>query len=228
MPKNKGSFRRPPRSAMLPLRITARMGSPVVGDFTLPIDGVLYYHAMRERYGPQILTGCGQDHSLQVTGVSLPILRHEEHGPGWYYAASFAQWPVFAQGSTHWNKRIPLDKLDYLAEQRGRIDVKSARYKAYHMPVWYRHAPCIVWYTVAEPEWLFRMLGFCTHLGKKTDQGWGEVMEWSVDEVASDWSVRDSSGRLMRAIPSPEGRMLHGFRPSYWLPKNQATCLVPE
>lgn len=149
-----------------------------------------------------------------------------EHGPNWYYACSWAQWPTFAQGMTHWNKRVDLEELAYLEPQRGRIDTKAGRYKAYHMPIWYRHAPIVQWYIVGEPEWIQRMLGFCTHIGKKTEMGWGEVSGWMVEQWHADWSVRDGRGRLMRAIPSTSGP-LRGFRPSYWLPKNQSHCIVP-
>ena len=39
-----------------PLKITAYLQCAVVTDETLPIDGVLYYYAMRQEYGVQDAT----------------------------------------------------------------------------------------------------------------------------------------------------------------------------
>jgi CRISPR type IV-associated protein Csf3 len=69
------------------------------------------------------------------------------------------------------------------------------------------------------------LLRFTTHLGKKTAQGWGAVRAWRIDPIPEDWSVH-RDGRLMRAIPATAGQ-LTGFRPSYWLRKNQTFCALP-
>lgn len=106
------------------------------------------------------------------------------------------------------------------------MDVASGRYKGYHMPVYYRHAQAVDWYVVGHRESISALLWHATALGKKTAQGWGAVTRWEVEPAVEDWSVHGPSGRLMRAIPR-EGGMLHGFRPSYWAPRNQAPCALP-
>jgi CRISPR type IV-associated protein Csf3 len=225
---NKGTFHRLPNSAFEPLRITAALQTPVISDAHLPIDAVLYYTAMRERYGCQEYTEAGQDHSVRVPGVQLPLRRVDGHGPDWYYAASFARWSGLAEGQDHWNKRVD-ESLCHLIDfggRRGRIDIASAEYKSYHMPIYYRHALQVHWYAVGHAESIRSLLRFSGHLGKKTSQGWGSVLDWRVEPWPDDWSLRGASGELMRAIPSNEG-VLTGFRPSYWLPKNQRRCLLP-
>jgi CRISPR type IV-associated protein Csf3 len=214
---------------MQPLRITAELQSPVLDDGTLPIDAILYYTAMREKYGPETVTVSGPDHPEKVTAVSLPLARCEEHGPLWYYAASFAQWPeVRTQGSDYWNKRacdLPLtDVLDF-GKKRGNVVDSRGRYKAYHMPIWYIHAHSVSWYVVGHRESIEALLRHHTNIGKKSSQGWGAVSRWTVEPMADDWSVR-RDGKLARAIPAEHG-VLTGFRPSYWMPKNQTVCEMP-
>jgi hypothetical protein len=221
-------YGRLPRDRFQPLRITAWLQSPIITDGTLPIDAVLYFVAHRATCPEQVMTISGALREGR-SGASLPLARKEEHGPGWYYAASFAEWPEsLAEGSDHWNCRID-ESLCYLIDfrgRRGKIDIASAAYKSYHMPVYYRHALFARWYVVGEPVAIRNLLRFAPALGKKTSQGWGSVLRWEVETWQEDWSVRREDGKLMRAVPK-EGGILAGYRPSYWSPRNQAPCEMP-
>lgn len=223
-------YNRPKASAYTPLRIRAYLRCGVVGDSTLPIDAVLYYAEHRHALGPQMLTISGGENMPKTySGCVLPIMRVNEDGPLWYYAASFAQWPEHTEGKDHWNARIDTQYLDLVdfGKRKARVDVGSGEYKSYHMPVFYRHAAYIDWYVRGLKPEIEARLAHMTHLGKKTSQGWGRVARWAVEDWPEDWSVRGPMGRLMRAIPASSG-VLTGFRPSYWLPKNQGLCEMPE
>lgn len=210
-----------------PVRIRAYLRCGVISDPFLPLDGVVAYAARRRKFGFPDVSLPGQ--SLLPEGEMLPNLPFDHVGhPGrdWFYACSFAQWPKgVAEGQDHWNKRLD-QSLVYLVDFQGRsqkINIGEARWKAYHMPVFYRHARQVDWYALATPDKLRRLLTFCTHLGKKTSQGWGAVTEWQVEPWPADWSVRDDAGKLMRAIPAERG-ILCGVRPSYWNPRHQFRC----
>lgn len=222
-------YRRLPRSAFRPLKITAKLQTPVISDPFLPIDSVLYYQVHRDEFGAQEVTYPGSsDPRYEMSCQALPLARCEEHGPNWYYAASFAQWPeVFADGTEHWNKRFDASLADLVdfGERKARVDIGSGPYKAYHMPVYYRHALEVWWYVLGHRESIERLLSCCTHLGKKVSQGWGAVLKWTVEDIPEDWSVW-KDGKLMRALPSDDGPLM-GFRPSYWLRKNQTSCRLP-
>jgi hypothetical protein len=238
-----------------PLKITAWLQCGVVSDAYLPIDAVLYYQAYRDAYGPEVVTLPGANQSgvghvplmLQRRGLPYHGFRYADGGPlyrgqdagrwvvttaetPWYYAASFAQWEgAVAEGQDHWNKRFDqrlADLVDFDGK-RGKVIVESGMYKAYHMPVWYRHAPAVSWYVVGDVIWVREMLSTLTHIGKKGAQGWGAVLRWGVAPHAHDWSVYGQYGQLMRAVPAEQGVHI-GFRPSYWMAKNQTTCQVPE
>lgn len=209
-----------------PLKITAHLRCGVVSDATLPIDAILLYSAARERWGGQDLTQPGAGMVQAEHGNLLPVKR--VHGIQWYYHASFAQWPeTIAEGQDHWNKRIDMSLVELLDDARRRIDVSGGRYRAYHMPLFYRHALCVWWYVCGDAAGIARLLSMTTHLGKKYAQGWGRVVRWTVEPVAADWSIYGHGGQLMRAIPSERGTLYTGYRPSYWDAHNQAMCLVP-
>lgn len=212
-----------------PLRITATPQCGIISDAYLPLDAVLYYQVMRERLGEQTVTIPGQSYGGPVDHA-LPLKQLNSHTRQWFYAASFAQWPEHAtEGTDYWNKRMDLSLID-LVDWRGRkprLEVSAGRYKAYHMPVYYRHALSVTWYVVGDKAELERLLRFVTHLGKKGTQGWGSILRWAVESVPYDWSVRSTTGKLMRAVPDPESPTVYGLRPSYWLPKHQFPCQLP-
>lgn len=214
-----------------PMKVTAYLQCPVISDAYLPIDGILHYQANRDVNGVQEITLPGEDYHPKGTKQTHMWLKVVNGGtPQWHYAASFAQWEgAVAEGQDHWNKRFD-QSLAHLIDfqgRRGKVIVEQGAYKAYHMPVWYRHALEVTWYLVGDLGWVQRMLSTVTHLGKKTAQGWGAVLRWEVEPWPHDWSVWGPASQLMRAVPSDKGIRI-GLRPSYWLPRNQMICEVPE
>lgn len=215
-----------------PLRIRAYLQTPVIADRFLPLDGVLAYIARRRKFGFPEVSLPGQ--SLLPEAETLPSLPIDHIGhpsPSWHYACSFAQWPEHAvEGSDHWNKRLDLP-LAYLIDFKGRtqrVVISQDAYKAYHVPVFYRHALYVDWYAMATADKLKRLLAFATHLGKKTSQGWGAVLRWEVETWHADWSVRNDDGQLMRAIPTnDQNAPVIGVRPSYWNQRHQFPCVLP-
>jgi len=213
------------------LKVTAFLQCGVIADWTLPLDGVLFYYQMRATYGPQDSTIPGaSDVAIKGQIKHMPLKIMNVHQPDWYYACSFAQWPAaVAEGQDHWNKRFDASLADLVdfGGQRGKVIIEQGRYRAYHMPVFYRHAISVAWFLLGNSTKIARLLSMVTNIGKKVDQGWGRVLRWQIEPWRHDWSIYDSNGRLMRAIPDPRGAVLAGYRPSYWNPKNQALCLMP-
>lgn len=204
------------------LKIAARLQTPVVGEHTLPLDSILFYCAMRDRYGVEVATG------EEVAPVELPLLKRNEQSPWWYYAASFAQWPEsYCENTDYWHKRFDLGLAHLIQDKKTKIKVDAFQYKAYRMPQFARHALHVDWYCVGDRREIERLLLLAQFIGKKSSQGCGAVLEWQVVPFADDWSERDSAGRLMRALPAEDGPLL-GIRPSYYDNANQTTCLWRE
>lgn len=220
-------------SQYVPLNITAHLECGAVCDTFLPIDGILKYQILRERHGAQDVTVPGvelhsTDESSKWEQQGMPLLKVGKHvSRWWYYAASFAVWPDHvADGTDHWVKKFDSRLIDLLESKTPkRLDVGRGRYRAYHMPVFYRATSHVDWYVVGDRVRIESLLSTVTHIGKKTAQGWGAVSRWTVEPHAEDWSCwRD--GKPMRAIPASEG-VLYGVRPSYWSPANQTACILP-
>ena len=124
--------------------------------------------------------------------VTLPIKKGGPKNEAWFYHCSFAQWPEHTvEDQAFYVKRFDLNHSGLIDRKTKRIDTSRGQYKAYHVNVYYRHAEYVEWYCIGVPEKLVQMLRFCTHIGKKTAQGWGSVKEWEVKEISipvwCDW-----------------------------------------
>jgi CRISPR type IV-associated protein Csf3 len=218
-----------------PLRVRAHLRSGVVADKFLPLDGILYYQFFRDKYGHQIITTPG---SSSVDGdVCLPIAVENEGSENWYYKCSWAQWSDDYEGQEHWNKRFDsaLSDIVDFGKRRGKVIVEQGKFKAYHMPIFYRASRWIDWYMVGDVDGVNFLLSTLTNIGKKASQGWGRVYQWEVSEMEDDLSIFHN-GRLMRGIPIDDvdkNFVLHhhvanyGIRPSYWLRENRRKLAVP-
>lgn len=229
------SQRRARLASYVPLRITASLRCGVISDGLLPIDGALYAAAHRLALGaktaslPRASAQEGDGLASHLPIKRIPIAKMEGHWtPDFYYAASVAQWPArVADGLEHWTKKLDSRYVELMEHQRARVPTSGGTYRAYRMPVAYRHALSACWYVVGEPTEIRRLLSRVTHLGKKTAQGWGAVIDWQVEPWAEDWSVTGPDGRLMRPVPEPGG-LLYGVVPPSWLPRHQVPCRLPE
>lgn len=224
------------------LKVTAQFRSSVVCDQFFPLDGLLWYQAHRLALGPEQATlpggNPGGDRKMH-----MPLKMIHPGEEDWYFACSWAQphpWWI-QEGTDHWNKRFNsafVELLDF-GKRRGKVIIEQGKYKAYHMPVFYRVAKSVHWYCVGDKAEIEALLSTFTHIGKKTSQGWGRVT-WTVESWHSDWSVW-RNGKLMRGVPQPDALALikehgkfvpfdivnYGLRPSYYRRENQRILAVP-
>lgn len=225
------------------LRITARLRNSIVCDRWIPLDGILYYHCYRDKYGPPESLHSGSD--FATNPIELPLQRipfgkmdwydGREMADGFYYACSWAQpqpWWV-AEGRDSWNKKFDTQyagMIDFRG-RRGVVPIMGGPYKVKHMPVFYYVANEITWYCVGRAAEIETLLKVITHLGKFAGQGWGRVMEWGVDVIENDWSV-SKNGQLVRGVPLPHAvgdfqMSNYGIRPPYFVAANQMEVAIP-
>jgi CRISPR type IV-associated protein Csf3 len=225
-----------------PLVVEARLGSPYVGDPTAPLDGILLYAAMSDLYSGELPAWePGQTAEYDPAIVPLQVVNP---GPDWFYACSFAQWGAYTEDVDHWNKRFDMPQVDFLSDKTRKLEIGSGPYKAYYQQIYYRHALSLWWCCVGDQDRIGELLKPMDHIGKKTSQGWGHVIEWRITWSDHDYSLFDANGYAMRAIPSiyyyplldTEGFKSvpininfagRGFRPPYWAKENQGKCIVP-
>jgi len=217
-----------------PVRIIARLGTPVAGDPTLPLDALLWSISLGTAFDTHAnVPGHAPDYDPAMTP-----LRIVNDGPEWFYACSFAQWGPYCEGMDHWNKRLDEEFAALTAVDR--VDTGAGRAKAYHSAIAYRHALHIVWFASGDRTLIERMLRApkAAFIGKKGAQGWGRVLRWQVDAWPEDWSLFGRDGLPMRPIPfdwyraqkqfrldTPIGR--RAYRPPYYASRNVGTVVYP-
>lgn len=224
-----------------PLHVTAWLSTNVVSDEYLPLDGIIRDAAMFHHFGFKSfsLPG-GEIENPNLPPRAMPLDKRVR-GNIYYYACSFAYpqpWWI-TEGIDHWNKRFDfnLSSLIDFNGKRGTVNVQSARYRAYHMPIYYRVTRKIEWFCFGEKDLIGKYLALVTHIGKKRSQGWGRVARWEVNDCQEDWSEM-KNGKPMRALPANSFPEEHQFkvrhyavRPPYYtvghFKPNQMLCVVP-
>jgi len=219
-----------------PLRVRAHLRTGVVAGRWLPLDAILLYQASRDQLGDQTMTTPGGNR--EPDGIRMPLRVIHPGQQDWYYACSWAQpqpwWQAEAQD--HWNKRfdVSLAHLVNFDKRRGKVIIEKGRYKAYHMPIFYRIAAAVGWYCLGDLATIEYLLSTVSHIGKKRSQGWGRVIAWTVEPWPHDWSVR-RNGHLTRGVPARDARpderhhvTFYGLRPAYYRRSNQMLVALPD
>jgi len=212
------------------IRVRAYLQTSVVSDKFLPLDGILFYHFIRENFGAEEYTLARESNEKIYSGLKLPILpcgmRNKDDA--WFYACSFAQFPEDTiESSYDYSKRFDFQHAEYIQDKKAVVDIQRGKYKNYHITEYTRNAVYVDWFLNADKEKIENLLKFCTHIGKKTSQGMGAVLRWEVEEWHSDWSIRGENNKLMRAVPNEKSPYIYGLRPSYWHPRHQYKCIIP-
>lgn len=214
-----------------PLKIRAYLASPVLTDGYCPIDGALYYHFIRRKYGVKHRSTPLSSEMKEYGGEQLPILKKQPKSESWFYSASFAQWHQAANyGKTMSTRRFDIEgamKYVDFGKTTGQVEIKKGPFKNYYFEDITISSFFADWYLMADKKEILWLLPFIHHIGKKAS---GQVAKWEVSEFHSDWSVRGyEDNRLMRAVPiHKENTPIYGIRPSYWHPKHQVRVVLPK
>ncbi len=212
------------------LRIRAYPRGGIISDQYLPLDGVLYYHLVRNKFGEQIISKPNESTVKEFGGLVLPLKKTGSPDDGtWFYNCSFAQWADdVVEDNTFKVKQMDFVRHQSFLKTDKKVNVGGGKYKPYHIRIYYRHASFVEWYCIGNPVQIAELLRFCTHIGKNAGDGWGEVARWELKDWPEDWSVRGNGRKLMRAVPSRKSTFLYGLRPSYWEPRHIFPCKMPD
>lgn len=204
--------------------MTAKMltGQVATTDGYLALDGILAYVWMQENHPELMDADAGKSGPILIPD-SLPI---EKRGAGddWYYACSFACFTPLKETRRYWHKRFDAQLAEKYVDfnvRRGKVNIKSAQYKNYRMPLNIMLIPEITWYLVADRAEVERMVKKMTHIGKKTSQGLGAVREWIVEPIDEDLS-------WLRPVPDENGDDFIAIRPPYWYHANFRKVRWPD
>lgn len=232
-----------------PIRVTAHLlnGVSYVPGEIVSLDGPLLYAVMIERLGADFAADPPSKDALAKETAEpdprIPLAVHHA-GRRWIYAVGGAEIDAH-HGSTltHWNKRVDDGALAMAVQDEtvdmgrsSRVNISSAQYKSYHMPIYDELVERLHWYALTtDADELRRLLTtHVHHVGKKRNAGHGVVMSWEVEPVDAqpDRWMRRPDGSLTRPIPLA---MLptHGsptevapVRPPYWLMQHEEECAI--
>ncbi len=206
------------------LKIRAYLQTPVLSDIYLPLDGILYYHAVRKYKGIQEFTKPGESTNLDYI---LPIEKTEINGI-WFYRCSFAKWSKDMQEGISFKVKSGdwIRHETFLCKKTKTINIKSGKYKNANIELYYRIASYIDWFCIGDILNIKELLYFCKNIGKNYSDGWGSILKWEITEIEDDFSIKIGSN-ITRSIPNEEGNDYYGIRPSYWDRRNIIKCDLP-
>jgi len=194
------------------IKVTAKMmtGQVATTDGYLALDGILAYVWMKENH-PELMDADAGKNNPIIIPDDLPIAKRGA-GDDWYYACSFACYTPLKETRRYWHKRFDAQLAEEYVDfgnRRGKVNVRSAQYKNYRIPLNILLIPEITWYLVGDKAEVERMVNQITHIGKKASQGLGLVREWTVESIEEDLS-------WLRPIPDENGDDFISIRPPYW------------
>lgn len=217
---------------MKPLKVTVAMmdGRIASVDGRFHLDSFLAYAWMVENYPERV--GVNSAVSDEAIDPDLSgFLDRRGKGEDWYWACSFGQYSSSGEHVEYLHKRVNPVKAEKhvdFGRRRGRIVTAGGPQKSWRHPVVTMLIPEITWYCVGDAKEIERLLKtHIKYIGKHRAAGFGLIRQWIVEEWHEDWSEYNAEGKLMRAIPHPEGVEESGIRPPYWNPLNARWCLVP-
>ena len=231
---------------MYPLKITCKPQAIFTYDRFFHLDGLLARAVLIEQLGegfydlPTVTRNTPAD---KIVFAELPLERRERNNQ-WYWACSWAD--TRSLMTTHslsgWVRSYPKnDQTHFVAGKKQTYDAKAGADKPYNMPVRLTSTPELTWFAVGDADEIRRLLNnHYDSIGKKTAMGNGQLEYysdgtlWQVTPSAKDFSERNESGDLTRALPIDKtfdlgnNIELVGVRPPYHIAINMCLCEVPK
>ena len=181
-----------------PLLIRAMLGTPYVPaepDGSVHLDAILSAMVLDTHPVPH-----HRDEEACVVPLPIELEWVSPEGlPLWVCSDLRPQGDVI-RDSEYWHKRAPEDRMDLATKQR--METRRGRWKEYRVPLSTIRTPELRAVCIGNPEEVSRLLQECSHVGKKSSQGFGRVLEWSVSLLGEDESVVRGSALKARPVPA--------------------------
>lgn len=215
---------------MQPLRITAELAEHQLSaiDLDLPIDGPLAWAWMRKNY-PVKLYDRGYGGQSWIDIDLSDVLMTVKMGGEWFYACSWAVFKPLHEQINYRHRRFDLTYAERYADvgRKGKVITAGGPFKTRRIPHIVYCVEKIAWFCVGDREKISELLDLVEYVGSHRGAGYGRVSKWTVEPWPEDWSIYGPEGRLMRAIPAPDGDRISSIRPPYWAPP-KVRCLTPS
>lgn len=184
-----------------PLKITGTLLNGYIPSESLHLDGIL---------SSAVFTAhpCSYKTVVEPGIVPLPIvgLWQDKNG-AILYASSDFEADVEHKGQEYWHKRYPSTHNEWVKPKQINAKTTAGQYKDYRVPVDVRMAKTVTAYCIGNKDEIQRLLGFITHIGKKSSQGFWRVVNWQVEPVSN---VGINEILANRPVPIESGLKTHG------------------
>lgn len=221
-----------------PLKVSATLASSIAGEVPM-LDALLEYQ-MAHRCDPAHLAKVQPDGEHVPGTLPIPLARRRVSGFEWPIpVCSSPICRVERDGREHFARRFDPDPAVIAPDERKVFASNSGEFRSYRLPLRVRLIERVAWFCVGEAHKVRALLKDVKYLGKKTSQGFGRVMGWTVEHTDIDaaWFAESEAGPvLMRPLPLgdhlPAGfigsrRWFGGIVPPYWDRRYMAEAVVP-
>lgn len=120
------------------------------------------------------------------------------------FHASFGFFDDDKEFTTHYSKRwngLHDEIVKFKGKGKKEIDTARGEFKSYHNSIIYKSSSKVVFFACGDKEKISQLLNDYIHfLGKKSSQGFGGVLKWTVEETEQDFSIIKDN-KLMRYVP---------------------------
>lgn len=209
------------------------MSSPICFIDRPIFDAMIVYCWMKEKYG-NIPVKLELSNEQLSSFPDLPIEYHEDGYP----LSSVMTFMGSLEYTGSWKKRWD-NRNDVLADfnkSQRKINVGKGAFKSYDMPLPLYHIENVAFYFVGDADRIeYLIKRHLPGIGKKISQGYGFFKSFKIKPAQR----RLFDDFLLRPIPVASAMHYEysdtnnyeirfcGYRPSYYLPENQAKCIYP-
>lgn len=221
---------------MANLKITAYLSNSIaVSDNWSPsLEGLLTYRLLDEynllsaNPTPEQVQE-SQDFIYQNLPLSLNTLNGES-----YWCCSSPCYVIKSEHVDRFRKRWDMHDTNLnWGKRKPQFKTSEGAEKSYDLPLYSRLASSLSWYCVGDKIGIQHLLESVTNIQKKRSYGNGDVREWTIDLIYSDYSLWYDD-QLMKPIPVrlidkslPNPQLIWGWKSPAWLPTNKELCFMP-
>lgn len=199
-----------------PLRVTARLLSPVVHYEPLHLDAMLSYAVVYQATRGEMISPLPSGDAYYLP-LPLEALWHSHAGAPLWASTDFEPEGELVRDVTYAHKRALEPKMT-----SRNLAIGTGQFKEMRKPMPTISADTFSADCVGNADAIAHLLRIMTSIGKKRAYGFGDVAEWVIEDIP-DFRLYDAADQPRRPLPAEyvagwQGNTVRGgWTPPYWL-----------
>lgn len=220
-------------------KVIAKLGTPIAATDDIILDSIIACAVAKEELKDAFFEGGNKHGTKEEIDNWLGKILDKKYN---VYCTSIG-FGDYKEGICTWHKSFNTKNDDLILFKRekgkNRIDIGRGYFKSYNSSLTIKSYKTMTFFVRGELEKIKYLLNEHIYfLGKKSSQGYGEVLEWDFEKIDEDISVLKNN-KPMRPIPLNEVKNIlndnkinfniqeHAIIPPYWRKDNREVCVVP-